>query len=177
MKRAKLPAHDWSSGRLGTAHSIEKLFFCNKGVSFRDLRGIYRRIKGQERKWKHEEQHGVVKERFQKVGKWKKLASKFRRVRERCPWPTIVAFSVKVIPWFCIAQPFLRITWAPFYVSSHSPQRQFSILRVISESMTTFHGSLWGNKPGKPRFFSQLYAKNSVINNIFEEEKKFDSRT
>ena len=28
MKRAKLLARDWSSGRLATAHSIEKLFFC-----------------------------------------------------------------------------------------------------------------------------------------------------
>ena len=37
----------------------------------------------------------VVKEHFQKVGKWKKLASKFRGVRERCPWPTIVTVSVK----------------------------------------------------------------------------------
>ena len=35
MKWAKLLAHDWSSGRLATAHSIEKLFFCNSGVSFR----------------------------------------------------------------------------------------------------------------------------------------------
>ena len=30
---------------------------------------------------------------FKKVGKWKKLASKFRRVWERCPRPTIVAVS------------------------------------------------------------------------------------
>ena len=30
-----------------------------------------------------------------KVGEWKKLASKFRRVRERCPRPTIVTVSVK----------------------------------------------------------------------------------
>ena len=44
-----------------------------------------------ERKWKQEEQHGVVRKRFQKVSEWKKLASKFRRVRERCPRPTIVA--------------------------------------------------------------------------------------
>ena len=37
----------------------------------------------------------VVKERFQKVGESKKLASKFRRVRERYPRPTIVTVSVK----------------------------------------------------------------------------------
>ena len=34
MKRAKLLARDWSSGRLAKAHSIEKLFFYNNGVSF-----------------------------------------------------------------------------------------------------------------------------------------------
>ena len=28
-----------------------------------------------------------------------------------------------------------------------------------------------------PDFFSQEFAKNSLIKNIFEEEKKFDSRT
>ena len=92
VKRAKLLAYDWSSGCLATAYSIVKLFFCNNGVSFRgSQRGIWRIIKGQEWKWKHEEQHGAVRERFQKVGEWKKLASKFRRVRERCPRPTNVA--------------------------------------------------------------------------------------
>ena len=34
MKRAKLLARKWSSGRLAVAHSIEKLFFYNNGVSF-----------------------------------------------------------------------------------------------------------------------------------------------
>ena len=28
-----------------------------------------------------------------------------------------------------------------------------------------------------PQFFSQVFAKNSLIQNIFEEEKKFYSRT
>ena len=32
------------------------------------------------------------------------------------------------------------------------------------------------NEHGDPRFFLQVFAKNSVMN-IFEEEKKFDSRT
>ena len=45
------------------------------------------------------------------------------------------------------------------------------------KTMSTFHSSLWGNKHGDPRFFSQVFAKNSLIKNIFEEEKKFDSRT
>ena len=33
------------------------------------------------------------------------------------------------------------------------------------------------NEHGDPRIFFQVFAKNSVIKNIFEEEKKFDSRT
>ena len=32
------------------------------------------------------------------------------------------------------------------------------------------------NEHGDPRFFLQVIAKNSVMKNIFEEEKKFDSR-
>ena len=45
------------------------------------------------------------------------------------------------------------------------------------KTMSTFHSSLWGNKHVDPRFFSQVFVKNSLIKNIFEEEKKFDSRT
>ena len=71
-KRVKLLAYDWLSGCLVTAYAIEKFLpkiFCNNGVSFRDSRReIYRRIKRQERKRKHEEKHGVLKERFQKAG-------------------------------------------------------------------------------------------------------------
>ena len=33
------------------------------------------------------------------------------------------------------------------------------------------------NEHGDPRFFSQVFPKNNLIKNIFEEEKKFDSRT
>ena len=33
------------------------------------------------------------------------------------------------------------------------------------------------NEYGDPRFFIQLFAKNSLMKDIFEEEKKFDSRT
>ena len=33
------------------------------------------------------------------------------------------------------------------------------------------------NEHGDPRFFLQVFAKNSLIKNIFEEEKMFDSRT
>ena len=33
------------------------------------------------------------------------------------------------------------------------------------------------NELGDPRFFFQVFARNSLMKNIFEEEKKFDSRT
>ena len=33
------------------------------------------------------------------------------------------------------------------------------------------------NEKGEPQFFLQVFAKNSLIKNIFEEEKKFDSGT
>ena len=33
------------------------------------------------------------------------------------------------------------------------------------------------NEHRDPRFFFQVFAKNNLIKNIFEEEKKFDSRT
>ena len=33
------------------------------------------------------------------------------------------------------------------------------------------------NEHGDPRFFIQVFAKNNLMKNIFEEEKKFDSRT
>ena len=45
------------------------------------------------------------------------------------------------------------------------------------KTMSTFHGSLWGNKHGDTRFFFPAFAKNNLIKNIFEKEKKFDNRT
>ena len=33
------------------------------------------------------------------------------------------------------------------------------------------------NEHGDPRIFFQVFAKNSLIKNTFEEGKKFDSRT
>ena len=44
------------------------------------------------------------------------------------------------------------------------------------KTTSAFHSSLWGNKNGDPRFFHQVFAKNGLIKNMFEEEKKFDSR-
>ena len=32
-------------------------------------------------------------------------------------------------------------------------------------------------EPGDPRIFFQVFVKNSLIKNIFEEQKKFDSET
>ena len=42
--------------------------------------------------------------------------------------------------------------------------------------LSTFHGSLWGNKHGDTRLFFKFFAKNSLIKNIFEEGKKIESR-
>ena len=39
------------------------------------------------------------------------------------------------------------------------------------KSLSTFRGSLWGKKHGDLRFFFQVFPKNSLINNMFEEEK------
>ena len=33
------------------------------------------------------------------------------------------------------------------------------------------------NEHGDPRFFFRYFAKNSLMKDIFEEQKKFDSRT
>ena len=40
-----------------------------------------------------------------------------------------------------------------------------------------FNTPLTRNKDGDPRIFFQVFAKNSLIKNIFEEEKMFDSGT
>ena len=67
----RLPGNSWCYREVGLK------IFCNNGVSFRDSRReIYKRIKRQERKRKHEEKHGVLEERFQKMGEWKQLPSK-----------------------------------------------------------------------------------------------------
>ena len=74
-----------------------------------------------------------------------------------------------------------RTSWLLFCTSSRSPPRKSLDLKTMS----TFRGSLWGNKHCDPRFFFlsffsfffQVFAKNSLIKNIFEEETKFDSRT
>ena len=44
-----------------------------------------------EQKWEQEENHTVPEERFQKAAERKKLPSKFRRLRKRCPRPETAA--------------------------------------------------------------------------------------
>ena len=67
----------------------------------------------------------------------------------------------------------LRTREAPFYLVPVPTAQHNCDLK----SVTTFHGSLSGNKHGDPRFFFQVFAMSSPMKNIFEEEKKFDSRT
>ena len=51
--------------------------------------------------------------------------------------------------------------------------RDFPQTKLDSEINTPF----LLNEHGDPRFFSLVIAKRSLIKNIFEEEKKFDSGT
>ena len=68
----------------------------------------------------------------------------------------------------------LRTRWALFCISPQSPPRKLSILTAISKLCPPFTAVC---EDGDPRFFPQVFAKNSLIKNIFEKEKKFDSRT
>ena len=51
--------------------------------------------------------------------------------------------------------------------------RDFAQTKPDSET----NAPLLSNEYGDPRFFFQVFSRNSLIKNIFEEEKKFDSRT
>ena len=52
--------------------------------------------------------------------------------------------------------------------------RDFAQTKPDSETNAPF----LSNEHGGPRFFFQVFSRNSrLIKNIFEEEKKFDSRT
>ena len=55
------------------------------------------------------------------------------------------------------------------------PVRDFAQTKPDSEINAPF----LSNEHGDPRFLFQIFAKNSLIKNIFEEEEKekFDSRT
>ena len=51
--------------------------------------------------------------------------------------------------------------------------RDFPQTKLDSEINSPF----FLNEHGDPRFFSQVFAKSSLIKSIFKEEKKFDSGT
>ena len=51
------------------------------------------------KKWKHEEKHEVQEERFQNVGEWKKLPSKFKRVQDRSMFSTKHCCSFMLCYW------------------------------------------------------------------------------
>ena len=48
---------------------------------------------------------------------------------------------------------------------------------VRVQNVRVFLQTKLDNEHGDPRIFCQVFAKNSLMKNIFEEEKKFDSRT
>ena len=73
-------------------------------------------------------------------------------------------------------QCILRTRWALFCISSQSPLRKLSILTAFSKPCTLFTAVCEETSTVTPDFF-QVIAKNSLIKDIFEEEKKFDSRT
>ena len=70
-----------------------------------------------QQKRKHEEKHRVLEQRFQKVGEWKKLPSKFTRVREWCPWLNTVAVLCRVLKrkWGWLWVWLLKVTQASLY--------------------------------------------------------------
>ena len=51
--------------------------------------------------------------------------------------------------------------------------RYFPQIKLDSEIIAPF----LLNEHGDPPFFFQVFTKNSLIKNVFEDEKKFDSRT
>ena len=51
--------------------------------------------------------------------------------------------------------------------------RDFAQTKPDSEINSPF----LSNEHGDPRFFCQVFAENSLIKNLFEGEKEFDSRT
>ena len=72
----------------------------------------------------------------------------------------------------------LRTWWALFCISSQFPPCRFSILTAISKPCPPFMAFCEETSTVTPIFFLVLTCtKNSPIQNICEEEKKFDSRT
>ena len=71
----------------------------------------------------------------------------------------------------------LRTRWALFCISSQIPPHKFSILTAISKPCPPLTAVCEETNTETPNFFFQVITENSLIKNIFEEEKKFDSRT
>ena len=65
----------------------------------------------------------------------------------------------------------LRKRWAQFCISPQSPPRNVSILTAISKPCPSFTAVCEETSTVIPFFFFQLFAKNSLIKNIFQEEK------
>ena len=80
--------------------------------------------------------------------------------------------QLKVIPKYCIAHPFCArvLRNQRVHVQNVRDFPQTKLDNVINSPFLL-------NEHGDPRFFLQVFAKNSVMKNIFEAEKKFDSRT
>ena len=71
----------------------------------------------------------------------------------------------------------LRTRWALFFISPQTPPRRLSILTAISKPCPPFTAVCEETSTVTRDFFPQVFAKKSLIKNIFEEEKKFDGRT
>ena len=67
------------------------------------------------------------------------------------------------------------------FVSSARAHQRVHVQNVRDCPQTKFDNGIKSpfllNEHGDSRFFFQLFTKNSLMKNIFEEEKKFDSRT
>ena len=78
----------------------------------------------------------------------------------------------KVIPQYCIVHP---------YCAQFSRHQRVHMQNISNFPQTELNNGINSpfllNEHGDPRFFFQVFAKNSLMKNIFEEEKKFDSRT
>ena len=63
------------------------------------------------------------------------------------------------------------------FASSARANGRVHVQNVRDFPQTKLDSPLLLNEHGDHRFFSQVFAKNSLIKNIFEEEKQFDSGT
>ena len=80
---------------------------------------------------------------------------------------------LKVIPWYCIAHPYC----ARF--SRHHADERVLVQNVRYFPQTKLDNGInspfFLNELGDPRFLFHVFVKNSLMKNIFEVEKKFDS--